>query len=245
MLFIAKNLKFIRKEYYKQTQTEFANYLAISTKKLGSYEQGHANPKYDILQKIALDCKISIHSLLTEDLESVSTFDILKYVSAEKMRILSISLDAENQEYIELVKEDKQEAYLEKHDKPEFLLDLPKYQLPFLPQERTYRSFEITQLGSGLPRGSIFIGEYVEDWRTLKEGEFCILVIEKVGILCRFIYKNDFEKGSLQVGLSREVPHSERFDMEMIYEIWRFAAYISPQMPENKDGAFAPKEKPE
>jgi hypothetical protein len=146
------------------------------------------------------------------------------------MRILSITLDAENQEYIELVKEDKEQEYLEKYDKPEFLLNLPKYQLPFLPQDRTYRSFEITQIGIGLPSGSIFIGEYVEDWRKLKEGELCILVIEKLGILCRFIQQNNTEKNLLQVGLKREVTHSERFEMEKIYEIWRFVAYISNRM---------------
>src|SRR5260221_662937 len=62
---IPSNIKFLRKKK-GLTQQEFADQLGIKRSLVGAYEEERADPKYDLLKKIALFFDVSIDDFINE-----------------------------------------------------------------------------------------------------------------------------------------------------------------------------------
>ena len=149
---INANIKFIRKQQ-GMTQQKFADHIGIKRSALGSYEEGRAQPSYDTVLVIAEKFNISTDKLLKEDLADVAgqvvfgdgdagKRSLLKTMPAitesnhnnpAGSRILAITVDKDNNENIELVPEKAAASYLKGYQDPEYLQELPKFRLPFLP----------------------------------------------------------------------------------------------------------------
>src|SRR6201995_822306 len=65
MATISSNIKFLRKKK-GLTQQQFADAVGIKRSLVGAYEEERADPKYDLLKKIALFFDVSIDDFINE-----------------------------------------------------------------------------------------------------------------------------------------------------------------------------------
>ncbi|WP_026998398.1 XRE family transcriptional regulator [Eisenibacter elegans] len=238
-MFLSKNLKYLRERNNRQTQENLADALGITRSAVSSYEDGRAEPKLVVMNRIAQYFNITLDQLLNVDLSRMREEDIArqrevsKYASAHNLRILTITVDKENNENVELVPEKARAGYTTGYSDPNYLSNLPKYQLPFLPQGKTYRAFEITG-DSMLPLlpNTIVIGEYVTNWTDLRDGQTCIVVSKNEGIVLKKVYNRIKDRATLLLKSTNIQYRPYEIPAEEVLEIWKFSAYISRELPE-------------
>ena len=225
---IPSNIKFLRKKK-GLTQQQFAEQIGIKRSLVGAYEEERADPKYDLLKKIALFFDVSIDDFINEIINE-------KWVPKPKgnpanLRVLSISVDKEVNENIELVPLKASAGYLNGYADPEYVAKLPKFYLPMFNQG-TYRAFEIKG-DSMLPlvSGTIIIGEYLENWADVKVAETYVIISKTEGVVYKRV-GNKF-KDNKKLKLISDNPVYEPYEIngEDVLEIWKAKAYISTQMP--------------
>src|SRR5476651_27985 len=139
MSIISQNIKFLRKQK-GITQQAFADEVGIKRSLVGAYEEDRADPKYDLLKKLAIYFDISLDDFINESIDE-------NWVPKPKsdpanLRILSITVDREDNENIEMVPLKASAGYLNGYADPEYVAKLPKFYLPMFKQG-TYRAFEI------------------------------------------------------------------------------------------------------
>src|ERR1700761_9125584 len=181
MSIISSNIKFLRKKR-GLTQQQFADQINIKRSLVGAYEEERAEPKYDLLKIIAAFFDISIDDFIKEEIDE-------KWQPKPKgnLRILSISVDREDQENIEMVPVKASAGYLNGYADPEYVAQLPKFYLPMF-KNGTFRAFEIK--GDSmlpLPSGTTIIAEYVENWTDIKPGETYVIISKTEGIVYKRI----------------------------------------------------------
>jgi len=146
--------------------------------------------------------------------------------------VLSITVDGDDRENIQLVPVKASAGYLNGYADPEYIAELPKFSLPMF-RQGTYRAFEIKG-DSMLPLqpGSVVIAEYVENWSDIKPGQTYVVISRNDGVVYkRIAFKYKEEKGLKLVSDNKTyepywVPAAD------ILEIWKAKAYISTQLPE-------------
>jgi transcriptional regulator with XRE-family HTH domain len=228
MSIISSNIKFLRKKK-GLTQQQFADQIGIKRSLVGAYEEERAEPKYDLLKIIALFFDITIDDFINETINE-------KWAPKPKgdpanLRILSISVDKEDNENIELVPLKASAGYLNGYADPEYVAALPKFYLPMFKQG-TYRAFEIK--GDSmlpLPSGTIIIGEYLENWGDIKAGETYVVVSKTEGVVYKRIGNKFKEQKKLKLVSDNPVYEPYEISGEDILEIWKAKAYLSTQLP--------------
>lgn len=235
MSLISDNLKFLRKNI-SLTQEQMAQQIGIKRSLLGAYEEGRADPRISNLLKFAEIFNLSVDQLIGTDLtEVVGTIPETGNAKDTKkdLRILSITVDKNDRENIELVPQKAAAGYLNGYADPEYIEELPKFRLPVLPENATYRAFEISG-DSMLPlrSGTIVIGQYVESSTELKNGKTYILVTGDEGVVYKRIVKYA-DKPEL-FRLTSDNKQYDAYDVkgEDIVEIWQAKAYISLEFPD-------------
>src|SRR6201996_9322389 len=226
---IPSNIKFLRKKK-GLTQQQFADQIGIKRSLVGAYEEERADPKYDLLKKMALFFEISIDDFINETIDE-------KWAPKPKgnpanLRVLSISVDKEDNENIELVPTKAAAGYLNGYADPEYVVALPKLYLPMFKQG-TYRAFEIKG-DSMLPlvSGTVIIGEYVENWADIKAGETYVVVSKSDGVVYKRIGNRFKENKKLKLISDNPVYEPYEINGEDVLEIWKGKGYISTQLPE-------------
>jgi len=237
---IGKNLKFLRKKK-GLTQQELADELNIRRSSIGAYEECRATPKYETLENISEFFEVSIDLLVKEDIAHLDPSDLIDHreqrrldIEGRKLRVLPITVDSDGNENINLVQEKASAGYLNGYSDPEFIEELPSFQLPML-REGTFRAFEISG-DSMLPlkSGTIIIGEYIQDWRRdIKEGETYIVVSKSEGV----VYKRVFNRisgdgGELMLRSDNPAYPDYYVDVEEVREIWKAKMFLSDVFPE-------------
>lgn len=242
------NIRFLRKQK-GLTQGDLANAINITRSSIGAYEEGRAEPKLETLLKIANYFSISLDQLVSQDLsktleaalrgetlpqpERRTASNTPQDVEGRKLRVLSITVDNQDRENIELVPEKAAAGYLNGYADPEYLEDLPRFQLPMLPQG-SYRAFEISG-DSMLPLtpGTVIIGEYMENWKNIRNGEICIVVSGREGIVCKRVFNKIDERQALSLHSDNTAYTPYDVEVEDVQEIWKAKAYISMDFPDN------------
>lgn len=223
-----ENLRALRKQM-KLTQDQFAAKLEIKRSLLGAYEEGRAEPKLELLQKIAEVCKISVDDLIGKDLTTEKP--LAKTVSLGK-DVVVVTQDLEGRDNIELVPMKAAAGYLNGYADTEYVKELPRFQLPILKQG-TYRAFEISG-DSMLPilPGTIVIGEHIENLKNIKSGKTYILVSQREGIVYKRVFNYLEETGKLFLVSDNRQYAPYQIDASDVMEAWSAKAYISVQFPD-------------
>ena len=225
MSIISTNIKFLRKKK-GLTQQQFADEVGIKRSLVGAYEEERAEPKYELLKVIAAYFDISLDDFIKETINE-------KWTPKPKgnLRILSISVDKDDNENIELVPVKASAGYLNGYADPEFVAQLPKFYLPMFKQG-TYRAFEIKG-DSMLPlvSGTIIIGEYMENWADVKAAETYVIISKSEGVVYKRIGNKFKENKKLMLISDNPVYEPYEINGEDVLEIWKAKAYISTQMP--------------
>jgi transcriptional regulator with XRE-family HTH domain len=238
-MFFTTNIKLLRKRRGR-TQDEIALALNMKRSTLSGYENGIAQPSLEVLIAFSRFYKIAIDTLVTVNLEKLSQFQFSElergndvFIKGSNLRVLATTISKENEENIELVPEKAKAGYATGFADPEFIKELPTFNLPFLSKSKKYRTFQLK--GDSMlpiPDGSWVTGEFVQDWNTLLTGYGYIIFTLDEGIVFKIV-ENLIEKDG-KLTLYSLNPIYEPFDVSLgeIKEIWKFVNYISSELPE-------------
>jgi transcriptional regulator with XRE-family HTH domain len=235
--YFGSNIKRLR-ERSKWSQDDLAEKMKITRSKLALLESGNTkNPQVQDLIGFSSIFGISIDTLLKLDLRAFSELKIREletgndaYTMGTKIRVLTTTVDVNNNEQIELVSEKAKAGYRSGYNDPDWIAELPRYSLPGLSKHSKYRIFPIS--GDSMlpyPDGCYIVGEYVEDWTNLKDNTLCILILKNEG--ADFVFKQienriNNKKTLLAKSLNPlyqpyEIPISD------VIEMWRYKAHLA------------------
>lgn len=223
-----ENIRFIRRQL-GLTQDQFAQQLDIKRSLVGAYEEGRAEPRLELLQKIAAMAGLSVDLLIGRDVSQLKDYE---RKSLRAKDVVVITVDDDRKDNIELVPQKAAAGYLNGYADPEYIKELPRFKLPILNQG-TYRAFEITG-DSMLPivPGTIVIGEWVEDYHDIKNGKSYILVTQRDGIVYKRVFNYLEDTGKLFLVSDNRQYAPYQIDGTEVIEAWSAKAYISVQFPE-------------
>ncbi len=228
---INQNVRFLRKQK-GYTQSQFADMLGIKRATLGAYEEGRARPNLEVQRELSKIFGISLDQLITQNISKLVDKNMFKpdggspKATGKDLRVLSITVDREDNENIEMVPAKAAAGYLNGYADPEFVQDLPKFYLPML-KGGTFRAFEI-QGDSMLPlqSGSIVVGEYTTNWNDIKDGHTYIVLSKHDGV----VYKRLFNKPEEdKVLLRSDNPSYSPFELDLddVLEVWKAKLFIT------------------
>jgi transcriptional regulator with XRE-family HTH domain len=207
------------------TQDQFAGQLGIKRSLVGAYEEGRAEPRLELLQKMASLANISLDSFMSGILTEAPALERGK-------EVVVVTVDQESRDNITLVPHKAAAGYLNGYADAEYVKELTSFRLPLLKQG-TYRAFEISG-DSMLPilPGTIVVGEYVEDLSNIKNGKTYVLITEHEGIVYKRIFNYINENGKLFLVSDNRQYAPYQIDAHDVLEAWSAKAYISVQFPD-------------
>jgi len=217
---LISNLKLLRNAK-SLTQQQMADQLGIPRPTYSGWERGSAEPSLSSLGQICEIFGVSLDNLVYDDLRSGK-----KEVSVnENFRVLAVSVDPDNRQLVDFVPERAEAGYVESFSNPEFIQELPKIQIPGIP-EGTYRAFEING-ESMLPMesGSIVIGNYIERLSDIKSGRTYIITTTD-GIVYKRLRKSTGENYFIAVSDNSTFSPFE-IQFNEIKEIWQYHCHIA------------------
>ncbi|NVJ85271.1 MAG: LexA family transcriptional regulator [Cyclobacteriaceae bacterium] len=231
-MYLHSNIKFLRKKK-GLTQLELAERLLISRSKLAGYEL-NINPPLETLARISDQLGVSIDILLREDLSSYSEYKLRelletdKFLRGRKLRILSTTVDADGRELIEVVSQKAKASYLAGFADPEYISELPRFSLPFLPMDKKHRVFQVD--GDSMlpiPDGAWIVCEYVDDWMSIKNGDRYVIVTEQDGVTFKIAYNRIQSDQKLLLCSSNPIYPPFDVEIEQVREVWRYRLVMS------------------
>lgn len=228
---ISANLKYLRKKN-GLTQQQFADNMEIKRSLIGAYEEDRAEPKYDLLKKIAEYFELTIDEFINEKIND--NWKPKPKSQGSNLRVLSISVDKDDNENIELVPVKASAGYLNGFSDPQYIQELPRFQLPIPSlKQGTYRAFEIKG-DSMLPiqSGSIIIGEYLENWNDIKIGDTYVIISKNEGVVYKRAGNKFKEDRELKLISDNKLYDPYAIPAEDILEIWKAKAYFSTALPD-------------
>lgn len=238
-MYYSKNIKFLRKRR-NRTQDDVAFALKMKRSTLSGYENGVAEPGISTLTAISKYFGIAVDTMIKIDLSKLSESQLYElergqdvYLTGGKLRVLATTVNPENDENIELVPEKAKAGYSSGFADPEFISELPAFQLPFLSKNKKYRTFQLT--GDSMlpiPDKSWVTGEYLQDWNMIRSGEAYVILTIDEGIVFKIV-ENKLKEENILILYSLN-PLYEPFEIHgnEIREVWRFVNYISSEIPE-------------
>lgn len=238
-MYFHSNIKLLRKRRNK-TQDELAMLLNIKRSTLSGYENRVAEPGIDTLLIFSAFFNVAIDTLVKIDMETLSESQIRQleqgddvYLKGGNLRILASTVNGSNDENIELVNEKAKAGYTNGFADPEYISELPVFQLPFLSREKKYRTFQLN--GDSMlpiPDKAWVTGEFLLDWNHIKTGEAYIILTLDDGIVFKIAENLVKEEGKLT--LFSLNPMYDPFDVPVtnIKEVWKFVHFISQDIPE-------------
>ncbi len=234
MSYLNDNIKYLRKQK-GFTQSEFAERIGIKRSLIGAYEEHRAEPKIETIQKMSYLFNLSLDALINRNLGRGMDAS-LPDSEGRTLRVLPIVVDRDNREMISIVPVQARAGYMHSYSDPEYIQDLPKFNLPLteLYPDKSYRIFQI-EGDSMLPvtPGSYVICEYTENWDHMKQGEGYMLITKTNGILFKRVWEDDKNDHLL---LKSDNPEHEPFDLSKkeLVEVWKSLGLITFDMPEEQ-----------
>lgn len=238
-IFFAGNIKFLR-ERKKMSQEVLATKLGLTRAKLAAIEAGNTkSPQPADYLNFSEFFKISIDTLLKIDLPKLGELKMREletgndvYIRGGNLRVLAISVDKSNNENIEYVPVKAKAGYMAGYNDPDFIASLPKYSIPNLPPQGTFRIFP--SIGDSMlpvPEGSDIIAQYVADWTEIKANTPCIVIMKgQQDFVFKMVSVN--ANGTLLLKSLNQEYKPYTVDVNDVMEIWRFYAYTSREFPE-------------
>ena len=194
MKHIQSNIRHLRM-LKKLSQERFADDLGWSRSMVGSYEEGRSEPPIDMLIRLSEYFKVPIDILVKNDLSRATD---TSFIEIGNQRVLfPIMVDAANEDMIEVIPVKASAGYLLGYDDPEYIEQLEKIKLPFLPTGK-HRAFPIKG-DSMLPLkdGAYVVARFVENLQEVKSGSTYVIVTSNEGIVYKRVYNQLEDTGTL------------------------------------------------
>lgn len=238
--YFAENIKLLRKRKGR-TQDEVAVALDLKRSTLSGYENNVAQPDIPTMIAFSYYYKVSVDTLLKVDIKALPESQISQiergmdiFISGGELRVLATTIDSDNNENIELVSEKAKAGYRTGYADPEFISVLPAFHLPFLHKERKYRAFQVS--GDSMlpiPDGSWVVGEYVQNWRMIRNRHAYIILTTDDGIVFKVVENSIETDNTLVLHSLNTFYEPYPVHVKDIREVWKFVHYISGQLPES------------
>jgi len=238
-MIFGNNIQFLRKRKHL-SQAKLAHKLGIKRSSLSGYEIGSTEPNFTTLLKFSAFFNISIDQLLKVNLQKLSAIHLSQIeqvtdidISGGKLRVLATTVNNENEENIELVPVKAKAGYTTGYADPDFIKVLPTFQLPFLDKNKKFRTFQVS--GDSMPPvadKSWVTGEFVQNWKTIKDGYPYIVVTQDEGLVFKILYKQFDKNQSLLLCSTNPIYKPYEIKINEVLEVWKFVNYISEEMPE-------------
>lgn len=231
------NLKSLRKNL-GLTQNDLAQKLGMTRAKLGSYEEGRAEPSLALLEKIANFFAVSIDALIALRIEKPE--ENSNNLLNKELRVLPIVVDQENRERISMVPINASAGYLNGYADPQFIEELPHFHLPIKDfSQGTFRAFQLK--GDSMlpvPSGALVIAEYLENWNWLQDHKCYIILSKTEGIVYKRAINLLEEEQCIELHSDNPDYSPYKIQGPDILEIWSAKAIVNFEIPS------APKQDP-
>ena len=226
MKFIQNNIRHLRTAR-GFSQEQFAEELGWTRSVIGSYEEGRSEPSIDRLIDLSGYFDIPIDILVKNDLRYAKDTSFIEV--GNKRVLFPITVNEGNEDLIEIVPAQASAGYLLGYADPEYIEQLQKIKLPFLPTG-THRAFPIKG-DSMLPvkDGSFVVAKYVEAIDDVKDGRTYIVLTKDDGLVYKRVYNHIEEAGSLLLSSDNKVYEPYEVKIEEVLELWEFTCCINTQ----------------
>jgi len=232
--YLGSNLRILRKQK-NWTQADLANTLKVNRSLIGAYEEARSEPRLATLQILCHIFKVSLEDLLNKPLDKKAPS---KISSPGNLRILSVATEANGDELISLIPQKAAAGYTQGYADSEYIESLKAISLPLpeLQQSGTLRIFQI-EGDSMLPvqPGSYIIGEFVEDWRSIKNNLSYILLTLNDGIVYKRVENELAQNNRLLLKSDNRDYKSYYLEGDQILELWLAKGILSFQVPQEQD----------
>ncbi len=209
------------------SQEYFGEELSWSRSMVKSYEYGKSEPSIEKLIELSKYTGIPIDTLIKVDLRKSKDSS---FIDIGNNRVLfPISVTDSNEELIEIVPIETTAGYLGGYDDPEYIEQLKKFNLPFLPTG-THRAFPIKG-DSMLPvkSGSFVVGKYVSDIFDIRDGRTYVVLTKQDGLVYKRVYNRIKENGTLSLHSDNRAYEPYEVEVKEILELWEFTCCINTQ----------------
>jgi len=232
MKYIQTNIKHLR-TLKKLSQERFADELNWSRSMIGSYEEGRSEPPIDRLIDLSNYFNIPIDILVKNDLRLAKDTSFIEV--GNKRVLFPITVNENNEDLIEIIPTKASAGYLSGYDDPEYIEQLQKIKLPFLPTG-THRAFPIKG-DSMLPvkDGAFVVAKFVEDINDVRNGRTYIILTKDDGLVYKRVYNRTEGQNVLLLSSDNKMYKPYEVQTENILELWEFTCCINTQEYDEKE----------
>ncbi|WP_147677751.1 XRE family transcriptional regulator [Algibacter pacificus] len=226
MKFIQSNIKHLR-SLKGFSQERFADELGWTRSIVGSYEEGRSEPPIDRLIELSVYFNIPIDILVKNDLRRTKNTSFIEV--GNKRVLFPVTVNDMDEDLIEIVPTKASAGYLQGYADPEYIEQLQKIKLPFLPTG-THRAFPISG-DSMLPvkDGSFIVAKFMDSIDDVKNGRTYIVLTKDDGLVYKRVYNKIEEKGCLELHSDNKLYAPYDVKIADIMEIWEFTCCINTQ----------------
>lgn len=226
MQFIQNNIRHLRvsKQF---SQEQLAEELGWTRSVVGSYEEGRSEPSIERLIDLSSYFSIPIDILVKNDLRLADT---TSFIEVGNQRVLfPITVNEDNEDLIEIIPVQASAGYLKGYADPEYIEQLQKIKLPFLPTG-THRAFPIKG-DSMLPvkDGSFIVAKFIESSDDVKDGRTYIVLTKEDGLVYKRVYNRIKDRKSLLLYSDNKAYAPYEVKIEEVLEVWEFTCCINTQ----------------
>jgi len=229
---IQANIRHLR-TLKKMSQERFADELSWSRSMVGSYEEGRSEPPIDRLIDVSDYFDIPIDILVKKDLRKAKDTSFIEV--GNKRVLFPVTVNENNEDLIEIIPAKASAGYLSGYDDPEYIEQLQKIKLPFLPTG-THRAFPIKG-DSMLPvkDGSFVVAKFLEDISDIKSGRTYVVLTKDDGLVYKRVYITDDDSSDLLLSSDNKTYTPYLVSKETILELWEFTCCINTQEYDEKE----------
>jgi len=209
------------------SQERFADELGWTRSMVGSYEEGRSEPPIEKLIDLSNYLDIPIDILVKNDLRLAKDTSFIEV--GNKRVLFPITVNDDNEDLIEIIPAKASAGYLQGYEDPEYIEQLQKIKLPFLPTG-THRAFPIKG-DSMLPvkDGSFVVARFVEDIYDIKSGRTYIVLTKEDGLVYKRVYNHIDTEGKLILKSDNKNYLPYEVSTKNILELWEFTCCINTQ----------------
>ena len=211
----------------KFSQERFADELGWTRSMVGSYEEGRSEPPISRLIELSNYFDIPVDILIKNDLRYAKDTSFIEV--GNKRVLFPITVNDTNEDLIEIIPAKASAGYLQGYSDPEYIEQLQKIKLPFLPTG-THRAFPISG-DSMLPvkDGSFIVARFIDDINDIKNGRTYIVLTKEDGLVYKRVFNKIKEKHSLELHSDNKAYMPYDVKTEDIIELWEFTCCINTQ----------------
>lgn len=240
------NIKLLRKRS-KRTQEELAFALGLKRTTINALENKISSASIAHLQSFSVYFKFAIDTLINVDINKLSERQLYSlehgadvFIRGTNLRVLAASVNNDNEDNIELVSEKAKAGYANGYADPDFISQLPVFNLPFLSKQKKYRAFPI--VGDSMlpiPEKAVVVCEYVQDFSSIASGKAYVVLTLDEGIVFKIVDNRIVEHGELLLSSLNTYYKPYAVSVNEIREVWKFSLVLNFEMPEALSGVDA------